>query len=512
MSEPRGQSRRRWGVPAFALGLCLLIALAFPDLALLFVVAVLIVYLIEPVVAALNRVSVRGRRIPRWAAVIAVYTCMLGATVGSGAIFGPVIASEAAALADEIPEFVHDARTRHLPRVNEAVQAFRSMLAPETVAEAPVDHARRRVGDAFEEAGLEALFASALDPEERQAYRAGGVAVATHAPEDDGAPVLVRLREDEGGTLALVAGDDALHVRPDGDGGWYVGAVGEGRDAATGDLDLTRAVNDSLSGALEASGEQVADVLHLGQRIITGLLSAIVGIFVTFMVAAFISIDVPRIVSFLTGLFPPENRPAVRRLLGRLNHGLSGVIRGQLAICVINAFLTGAGLLLFDVKFALLLALVAGVFSLIPIFGTILSTIPAVLLALPQGLGTAVLVIVWIIVIHFIEANILQPKIMGSTARIHPAAVILALLAGEHAYGIVGALVAVPLTSVVQSLLFFARDEAARGSDGVAPDEFETNPPPSDAAPRGRADEAHPADAQPADVDPDDIAEAPDET
>jgi predicted PurR-regulated permease PerM len=123
---------------------------------------------------------------------------------------------------------------------------------------------------------------------------------------------------------------------------------------------------------------------------------------------------------------------STERLLARLNRGLSGVIRGQIAICVINAILTGLGLLLLDVKFALLLAILAGFGSLVPIFGTIVSSIPALFIALTQSVATAVLLVFWILGIHFIEANILQPKIMGSAAKIHPAIIILALLAGEH--------------------------------------------------------------------------------
>jgi predicted PurR-regulated permease PerM len=59
----------------------------------------------------------------------------------------------------------------------------------------------------------------------------------------------------------------------------------------------------------------------------------------------------------------------------------------------------------------------------------------------------------WIIGIHLVEANLLNPKIMGESAKIHPALVVFVLVAGEHFYGIVGALFAVPITSV--GLAFF---------------------------------------------------------
>ena len=110
------------------------------------------------------------------------------------------------------------------------------------------------------------------------------------------------------------------------------------------------------------------------------------------------------------------------------------------------------GLLLLKVKFAFLLATVAAVFSLIPIFGSILSTIPIVIVGLSSGASTAVLAVLWIVGIHALEANLLNPKIMGDAAKIHPVLVVLALVIGEHFYGLAGALFAVPLMSVMVTI------------------------------------------------------------
>jgi predicted PurR-regulated permease PerM len=103
------------------------------------------------------------------------------------------------------------------------------------------------------------------------------------------------------------------------------------------------------------------------------------------------------------------------------------------------------------------LALVATVLSLIPIFGSIISAIPAVALGLTQSVGTAVFVFVWIIGIHQIEANVLNPKIMGDAAKIHPVLVIFSLLVGEHFFHTVGALLAVPCMSIAQSVFTHVR-------------------------------------------------------
>ena len=85
---------------------------------------------------------------------------------------------------------------------------------------------------------------------------------------------------------------------------------------------------------------------------------------------------------------------------------------------------------------------------------------PAVLLSFQVGWWTAVWVVVWIVLIHQIEANVLNPKIMGDAAEVHPVLVILALLAGEHLFGVAGALLAVPVLSITQSLFLHYRDVA----------------------------------------------------
>ncbi|HMJ11962.1 MAG TPA: AI-2E family transporter, partial [Polyangiaceae bacterium] len=102
----------------------------------------------------------------------------------------------------------------------------------------------------------------------------------------------------------------------------------------------------------------------------------------------------------------------------------------------------------------------AAVMSLVPIFGSILSTIPAVIIGLTQDFWTALWVLLWVIGIHQIEANLLNPKIIGVAAKIHPVIVVFALLTGEHFFGLWGALLAVPAWSIAQSVFLHFRFEA----------------------------------------------------
>ena len=129
-------------------------------------------------------------------------------------------------------------------------------------------------------------------------------------------------------------------------------------------------------------------------------------------------------------------------------------------ICLINGVLTGIGIAILGVPFVVTLSVIAAVFSLIPIFGVLISTIPILLMALTVSLTTASLALGWILIIHFLEGNFLNPKILGDSARIHPVLIVFALLVGEHFAGVLGALLAVPIFSLIQNSFLFLKHKA----------------------------------------------------
>jgi len=190
-------------------------------------------------------------------------------------------------------------------------------------------------------------------------------------------------------------------------------------------------------------------------------------LFFVLMVAAFFSIDAAGIRAYVRGMIPPEYTGDVRRLVARIDRSLSGVVRGQITICLVNGVLTFIGLILLGVKFAFLLATVATLLSLVPIFGSIISSVPIVAIALSQGWKTGVLSLAWIVGVHALEAYFLNPKIMGSAARIHPLIVAFSLIAGERTYGLVGALFAVPVAAIVVACFDFLRRKA-QGEESVS--------------------------------------------
>ena len=220
-------------------------------------------------------------------------------------------------------------------------------------------------------------------------------------------------------------------------------AMGQALDAVTG----------WLRGPLD-------DVVGLSRAILEGALRSVLFVVLLLMVTAFVSMDAPAIVAWVVTLVPRSRRADMRSFLALVDQGLAGVVRGQVTICIINGILTLAGLLVLRVPFAFALSALAAVLYLVPIFGTVISSIPIVLLALTGGFSRGLMALALILAIHALEAYFLNPKILGGASRIHPVLIVLALVLGEHYFGVAGALLAVPVASLVASAFKFVHRKA----------------------------------------------------
>lgn len=163
-------------------------------------------------------------------------------------------------------------------------------------------------------------------------------------------------------------------------------------------------------------------------------------------------------------------------------------VRGQLVLGLSVGVLTFAGLLIASQvidpifgRYALLLSVIAGVLELIPIIGPIIAAIPAVLLAATAGPGVIVAALVLYTLIQQVENNFLVPKIQGDAVELHPAVVMFAIIVGGSLAGLLGAILALPMTAAFRDTVryLFRRlspDEpealaASLRSIGLSPDD-----------------------------------------
>jgi len=135
------------------------------------------------------------------------------------------------------------------------------------------------------------------------------------------------------------------------------------------------------------------------------------------------------------------------------NNILNGYISGMFIDATIVSILAVIGLNIVGHKYFLLMGIAIGVLNMIPYFGAVMAVAIAVLLALFQGVPTAVYTLIALIIIQQIDGNILQPRIIGSKVGLEPFWIITAVLIFGSYWGIIGMLIAVPFTALIKTIL-----------------------------------------------------------
>jgi predicted PurR-regulated permease PerM len=151
---------------------------------------------------------------------------------------------------------------------------------------------------------------------------------------------------------------------------------------------------------------------------------------------------------------PPEQRARLRRSLDHISHAVGGYVAGALLIAVIAGVATYIVLLILGVPFRAPLAVIAGLFSLIPLVGATIAAVLIGIVTLFENFPTATIVwAIWAIAYQQIENHLIQPQIQKRTVNVHPFVTIVAVLFGSTLLGVLGALVAIPVAASIQILL-----------------------------------------------------------
>lgn len=182
-------------------------------------------------------------------------------------------------------------------------------------------------------------------------------------------------------------------------------------------------------------------------------LGIITNVALVLLVALYLAIEPELYANGLTKLFPFGARPRVREVLSAIGTTMQSWLVGKFASMAFIGTLTVIGLWILGVPLALLLGIIAGLFSFIPNFGPILSAIPAILLAFIESPMKAVYVIILFVVIQLIESNLVTPMIERHTVELPPALTIIVQLILGVLFGALGLIFASPILAVVVVLI-----------------------------------------------------------
>ncbi len=198
-----------------------------------------------------------------------------------------------------------------------------------------------------------------------------------------------------------------------------------------------------------ASGFGGGNVLQSTFGVFNGALDAIAVIVISFYLVA----EEKGMKTFVASLLPSHHHEFTMGLITKIQKKMGGWVLGQLIISFGIFIFTYIGLLLLHVQYALVLALVAGLFEIVPYIGPFISAVPAMFIAFVQNLPPQASLVIWVavlyLIVHEVEGYVLVPKIMEKTVNISPLLTLVALLIGYQLAGIIGLVISIPLATAL---------------------------------------------------------------
>ncbi|KKR09976.1 MAG: hypothetical protein UT37_C0007G0027 [Parcubacteria group bacterium GW2011_GWA2_39_18] len=212
-------------------------------------------------------------------------------------------------------------------------------------------------------------------------------------------------------------------------------------------LNLESATNllDIISGWINSQ----TNILSALTSFFGGASSAVIAVVISF----YLSTQEKGIEKFLHLVLPHEKEQYIIDLWRRAQNKIANWLRGQLALGLSMGVLVFVGLKIIGIKYALILGIVAAVFEIVPFVGPILAAVPAIVLAFLQAPILAFWTAGMFLLAQQFENHVLVPLVMRRLVSMNPVIVILALIFGAKLGGILGALLGVPIMSVIEEVV-----------------------------------------------------------
>lgn len=195
---------------------------------------------------------------------------------------------------------------------------------------------------------------------------------------------------------------------------------------------------------------EVGRITEIGLTVLEGLLVFVLAP----LIALYLLIDLPQVQRDLLNLFPESHRAEAADLGAKIARSVGGFFRGQLFVALLVGVLSALGFRLIGLPFWLVIGAIAGFFNLIPLVGPFVGGAIGFFVGIvSQGLGLGIKAALVELVVQQLDNHVISPQVMKRAVQLHPATVVLALLAGGTIAGFWGVLLAVPFVAVIKLLL-----------------------------------------------------------
>lgn len=228
-------------------------------------------------------------------------------------------------------------------------------------------------------------------------------------------------------------------------------------------------ITDKLTQQAEELPSKLGDAAGTLRDVTVGVFSRFVQLFSILVITFFLLMEGNRIVEFGYRQLSPQRQARARTIAADVSSAISGYVFGAFVISTLNGIVSYTTLTILDIPFAVPLAILMAFFGLVPLVGAtiggILVGIVVAFVSFPSGL------IAWVAVLVLyqqVENNLIQPLVYGRAVQVHPLVILIAVLLGASLLGILGALVAIPASAAIQSVV---RDwwRFRQGGEGTEP-------------------------------------------
>ena len=228
---------------------------------------------------------------------------------------------------------------------------------------------------------------------------------------------------------------------------------------STADFDLS-SVKESLINTINNfvnnfTSENLTGIVEKLSSSIKVVSNFVLGILIAF----YLSLDFKNVNKYVSILIPNRFHEDIKKITTPLNEMLRNYVNGTLLSCLFVMILSLIGFLISGVSSPLLFAIFCAITNLIPYFGPYIGGIPVVLIGFTMNPYVGFGCLITVVLVQFLEGNILNPLIVGKAVSLHPVILMLSLLVFEYFFGILGMVIAVPIVATIKIILLFFEDK-----------------------------------------------------
>ena len=211
---------------------------------------------------------------------------------------------------------------------------------------------------------------------------------------------------------------------------------------------VNKFVNDITTNNLSVILEKLSSSLKFLSNIVLGLLIGI-----------YLSLDFSKVHKYLKMIVPRRFHDELSVLKHSFNTMLRSYVSGTLLSCLFVFIFALIGLLFSGISSPLLFAIFCAITNIIPYFGPYIGGIPVVVVGFAINPVTGIICLITLVIVQFLDGNILNPIIVGKAVSLHPITIMLSLLVFEYFFGILGMILATPIVATIKIIFIFFNDK-----------------------------------------------------